>query len=502
MPDKRRININDAPKWFKALYIFAPVIGLILVSLQLDNDFYFIYKTGEQIITSGFPHSDFLSMHSSMHIIAQQWLSAVIYYFLYSKLGVVGAIGFVYICYGLFCVTMHKLCVQITDNLFIGCVFAFIADMLAAVMFEKTRPQAITMLLIALELYLLESFVKKGKMFYLFFLPVISLALINLHAAMWPMLFVFAAPYVAASLPLKLGKINQEPCCSFVKLLICGAVCFAVGFANPYGWEAMTYIFSSFGYDEINSIIIEMQKPSLATAWGIVLFITIAIMALIAVLYKKKAFTTRFVLLYFGTLLMAMLTAKSIAYFIIGGIPAFSYLLKDAEIYLTIDEGKRDAKERKKLIVLVALFVAMLGVLGAVVANQSTNTNSEDKKMLAEYESLDEIVEILDKENKDNVILFADFNQGQYFEFKGYHPYIDGRAELFLKDNSKEFNYLKEYNELNSAKLYYKDFVDKYGFTYLVVEPNSSYLMTSLSHDDDYEVVYESEHAKLFKLKK
>ena len=161
MSDNNRININDMPKWFKAFFVLAPVLGCLLIATHIDNDFYFIYKTGEHILSNGFPTNDFLSMHSSMHIICQQWLSAVIYYLLYSKLGTLGAVGFVFICYALFCAVMFKLTRLITNNFFVASVFSFVADMLAAVMFEKTRPQAITMLLILLAVYFLESFAIK-----------------------------------------------------------------------------------------------------------------------------------------------------------------------------------------------------------------------------------------------------------------------------------------------------------------------------------------------------
>ena len=501
MPEKKRLNINDAPKWFRAIYLIAPVFGLILVGTDIDNDFFFIYKTGEYIVNNGFPTTDFLSMHSSMQIIAQQWLSAVIYYFAYELLGKAGVIMFVMLCYSLFCVLMYRLTQAITDNPFIAGMVSLAADLLAATMFETSRPQAITMLLILLELLMLECFVKKGKIVYLCILPLISLALINLHAAMWAMMFVFAAPYVAAAIPFKFKSIRREPCCSFVKLLICGVVCFAAGFINPYGFKAMTYILTSFGYDEISNNIFEMRSPSVSDPSGAILFISLAVFACIAIFFKKRAFTTRFVLLFAGTALMALMNAKSIAYFIVGGIPAFSYLLKDAEIILTIDEGKRSKQDRKKLTVLITLFVVMIGVLAGTVIYQSGNTESTDTKMEYEYEALDEIIEILEKENKDDIILYTGFNHGQYLEFYGYHPYIDGRAELFLEDNNGDFNYLKEYFDVNSANIYYKDFVDKYHFNYLIVNDSNQYLLMSLTHDDDYEILYESDYATLFKLK-
>ena len=46
--------------------------------------------------------------------------------------------------------------------------------------------------------------------------------------------------------------------------------------------------------------------------------------------------------------------------------------------------------------------------------------------------------------------------------------------------------------------MYYKDFLDKYGFTHLVVEDKEAYLLNSLQHDSDYELIYSDEYYSLF----
>ena len=252
-----------------------------------------------------------------------------------------------------------------------------------------------------------------------------------------------------------------------------------------------------------------MKAPAITDAWGFALFAVLGVFACFAIFYKKRAFTTRFVLLFAGTAFMSLLTTKSIAYFIVGGIPAFSYMLKDAVVTLKIDNNqKRDKKDKKKLIILVAAFILMLGVLGAVLAlqpadsaNIAESSNTAEASDEDDYAALREMVKILDKENKDDVVLYASFNHGQFFEYYDYHPYIDGRAELFLKDNNKEFDYLEEYGSLRSGSLYYKDFVDKYHFTYIATDSTDVFLQASLLHDNDYEIVYKSGKNILFKLK-
>ncbi len=502
MDNIRKININEMPKGFKLFLAFLPVLGFFLIDMSLDNDFYFLYPTGQYIVENGFPVKDFLSMHINMNIIVQQWLTDVIFYFIYSKLGLAGMLAFVSLCYIAFCFVMYKLLMLITENHFISCAVAFFADIVMAVMFMVTRPQAITVILIALEIYCLEKYVKSKSIKPLFVLPFISLLIINLHCSMWLMMFVFALPYVAAAIPFNFKKIKQEPCCKLLPLIICGAVCFALGFANPYGLKAMTYIFSSFGIKDFNSNIVEMLPPSISSSAGKVYFPLLFVMLAIIIALRKNNFTTRFVLLFAGTALLGLMNVKSIAYFVIGSAAAFSYYIKDCSFTLNITEGKRTKKEKRNFILIIALTLAITGgVLGYVVMNPMEPVNNEEEETTSSYEDMDKICDIL-KTEKDEIILYAGFNYGQYMEFKGYHPYIDGRAELFLEKNNGEFDYFSEHMDVKNGREYYKDFLDKYGFNYIIVDKETEEILeTSLSRDGDYEELYSSESTSLYKLK-
>ena len=104
-------------------------------------------------------------------------------------------------------------------------------------------------------------------------------------------------------------------------------------------------------------------------------------------------------------------------------------------------------------------------------------------------------------EEKDEVVLFTGFDYGQYMEFKGFHPYIDGRAELFLKDNNHEADYLKEYYNLLAGKLDCEEFINKYGFNYLVVEKQEKHLYKYLENNEKFERVLSDKKLSLFRRK-
>ena len=490
----KRISINDTPIAFRLIYLLFPLAGLLLISRFLDNDFYFLYPTGEYIVNNGFPVKDFLSMHTDMNIVIQQWATDVLFYFIYSHLGRAGIICFVYLCYIAFAAIIFRLCKLICDNEFVAAMTAFAADLVIAKVYMLTRPQAISYILLLLEFYALESYVKTKKLRFLALIPLISVALINFHCSMWLMLFVIAAPYAAAAIPVKAKKVKLEPCCSFVKLLITGVISFAAGFINPYGFRAMTYLLTSFGYKEINKCIGEMKATSVDSSLGIIFFAVFALIMGIIAVGKKRNYSTRFVLMFAGTALLAAMNLKSVGFFFAFGLPAFSYYIKDFEPMLTVDEQKRKKtpKEKAELALLAVIIVA--AIAGAVYYVSFTDSDaSEEQQYEQRYRDLDVIIDELGSEKKEDIVLYTCFDLGPYLEFSGYHPYIDCRAELFFKNNNGDFDYFTEHTNCIDGVLYYKDFVDKYEFTHLIVLKSESCLYNGLIRDEDYELVIDGD---------
>ena len=503
MDEKNKISINSMPKWFKLAIALLPVALLLCLKYRLDNDFYFLYPTGKYIVENGFPTTDFLSMHSEMKIIVQQWLTDVIFYFTYSNFGLTGMVALVGLTYLVFAFLIYKYFYLISENHFVSSVCALVSDAFMIMCFFVTRPQIFTYVLIILELYALEKYTKTGSIKHLAILPPVSLALINMHCSMWAMLFVFMLPYIVGAVRVNLPKIKlqQEPCCKLLPLLVTAAISLAVGFINPYGLKAMLYITTSFGYDEISSNILEMLPPSFNSLTGKLLIVLLGVMAVISLFYKKGKLTTRFCLMFAGTLLLALMSLKSMAYFIIAGVGAFAYYISDLDFKLsyTKESTEKDKKTRKLLIVLILIALAALAGALAYSHTQQNNTESDSKAVSDKMrnEELDEIIEILEEADGD-ITLYAGFNTGQYLEFNGYHPYIDGRAELFLKDNNGEFDYMKEYADFKNGTIYYKEFIDKYDFNYIITDKTEKNIALLLDNDEDFELLYEGKKVSLY----
>lgn len=486
-------NTDKLSKRVKAIILALPIIISFFQVRVLDCDFYFLYSIGDYIVHHGFPFTDVLSMHSSMRIVVQQWLSSVIFYYVYTFLGKYGVISLVYICNTVICYFTYRITVLISKNDVIAVAVAALTNFFVFDAFMVTRPQIFTYTILMVEIYLLEMHVQTKKSKYLIGIPVLSLLLINLHAAMWLMLFVFMLPYLLSAIPVKIENFKKEAQGNFLYLIAVAAVSGVAGLLNPYGIDNMLYLFSSYGEDSF-TIIMEMKPTSLHGSEGNLLFITLGITIVILCFIRKKVPTIRFFLLFFGTLVLGLLQLKGIPYFMLFGVPAFTYVLRDLSILNLAKPIKKIMTKTAKVLSIIFFSICFIYVCEA----RFFITN--DIKLFQEdhLSHLDDAIEILDKV-EGPVILYTNFNDGQYLEFNGYHPYIDGRAEVFLKSNNKEYDYFYEYASMFDGGIYYRDFIDKYDFNYLIIHSNTDCtLYNALIHDEDFEIVYWSYDVNLF----
>lgn len=492
MTDSQLVK-NNLPKWLKYIILLFPFVTACFQLRSLDNDFYFLYPTGEYILKNGFPHTDFLSMHSDMKIVLQQWLSTVIFYLAYSRLGMIGLSIVLYICFAAICVLSYKTILLITKNEQVSAVLSAVTDILLFNPFIVTRPQIFTYVILLIEIWLLEKHAQTKKYKYLAGIPLLSVALVNLHASMWAMLFVFMLPFIAGAVPVKIRSFKLEANGSLIGLMAALAAGAAVGFLNPYGLENMIYLTSSYGQNKLSETIAEMRPADLSTHYGKMMIILAILLGMIGFFVKGKKFSVRYFCLFMGTLMLGLLHRKGISYFFIFGIISFSYVLKDVEV-------KFPEKLKSMITKRVEVFAAVILILvtAGVSAYNLMKSINEAPGKTAHYDRLDEVIEIMNK-SAEPVVLYTNFNDGQYLEYKGFHPYIDGRAELFLLQNNEDYEYIGEYYDLRSAHMHYRDFTDRYMFNYLILgESSDRYLLESLMHDEDFELAYEEGGVLLF----
>ena len=480
----QKIKNYHPNKYICYLYFFIPIFIGFIARMDKEADIFFLLRYGEQVWNYGFPLTDFLSLHQGFHFVMQQWLSSVIFYLFYHLFGHYGLLLIVNLINISIIYMIYKFCMLLSDSNYKVSIFlTCITDLLLETNFIVPRPFIFDFLLLVIVLYIMEVFYKKKSNKILLWLPLISLLQINLHSSTWFMLFLFMLPYIVS---IGFETLKNHDVSRIYRVLGIMILMFLVGFINPYGIKNITYLFTSYGNEYINQLIIEMFPP-LINSYGFLTFFIMGGVLGTYIYYKKEKLSLRYGLLLLGVTILNLLHLRNLSLYIIGAIPPLSLYLKNV---LRKDYSKKATNTYKRY------YKMMIGILSIYIVIVVFVTNNKFTNPLEKG-----IDYLLEHYNKENIVLYADYNNGSYCEFRGLKPYIDGRAEIFLKENNKKENILKEYYLLSNNHLDYKQFVNKYQFTHLILSKKES-LYYYISNDKNYTRIYRGEDYEIYEKKK
>ena len=493
MKKSNYVSANKFPLGFRTFLITLMFSSCILITNTLDKDFYFLYSFGKYISFNGFPTKDILSLHADMNIIVQQWLTDILFYHSYELFGQIGVLTIVHASLVAYIILFYKLCMYISDNFLLSVLTTLFSSIPLAVMFMVSRPQIFSYIIFVLLLFCLEKYIKTQRKGYLCVLPLLSLLQINLHASMWLMLFILMLPYLVSCINYNFSFYKEPSKCKFIDLLLTMIAMIATAFINPYGSKSLLYLFGSYGLENLNLNIREMRATTITEIKGLVYFCFVFLMILLFIIYKERSINLRFICLWLGTTVLGLTSYKANAYFYIIGFVASAYFFENFDFPLKVLERKRTKNEKRRLALLISLVT--ISTIYLILSMPETKEKNEG---IQDISPLEPSVAYLDTQNKNDMSLYAGFNEGSFLEFHGYKPYMDGRAELFLKSKNGEFDYFTEYLCAESGKIYYKDFLDKYDFTHILVPTGDNHLYISISHDNDYQIGYTDENYTVF----
>ena len=470
----------------KIVLIAFMLLPALAISPNYDNDFWFLLNHGRYIVENGFPLLEPFTIHADWSFLIQQWLFDVIIYYLHAVLGKAGVLGFVYLCSFVILFITYKICMLISENKFILSVLvSTVCYLIMCVWYMVSRPQVITYIVLLTELYVLERYALSGERKYLVALPVLSVVLINAHAAMWWMVFAILCPHLAESIIEKF-ICKKQPQVRLIPLVITVLCMLAVGLINPYGFSAVLYVFRSFGDATINASIMEMCVPDIKGLNGAVFYVFCFAVVVCYVLNRQGSFRLRYIFLSMGTTVLALMAIKSIAYFAIGTLIPLAYYMRNIAHNLVFSTG-----EKRNQRGLVVAFLVCIVLASAWVTVDSYDTSKDYPPCKAAVDYL--------KENQDaaQVVLYTGFYDGGYAQYSGFKTYIDPRAEVFLKANNKKKDVFQEYIALQKGLLHYQEFLSRYAFTHILVTEDDI-LDVYLSKDQTYVVYYEDSNSKIY----
>ncbi|MFV0636627.1 hypothetical protein [Mitsuokella sp. WILCCON 0060] len=526
----------------KLLFFLSMFIGLLFISRNLDNDIWFLLSDGCYVMNYGWPTTDPLSMHQGLDFVMQQWLSAVIFWQSYVIDGESGPIAVVCIVSTLAILAYYKLLTSVSEgNQRLAVAATTLIFVMPCLFFMVTRPQIFSLLIFILTMILLEKSIHTItiKRYLGFFL--LSILLINFHAAMWPLMLILCLPYLAEKIVrldpkgIFLHKVTL-PWHKYIVLLLIIAV---GGFFNPYGIDAMTYTSHSYGVDLINSIVSEMHPLTFSNPLGKVAF---CLMGFLIFMYSREKFPLRWPLLSLGMAILALSATRSLSLFLTIGLFPVAYYLRywQAKKINAVQPQKVNKKFCVVMMILILLtyayifyknkgailqdlmqiplfiivgiiliitiiaiiewkygslkkvrsipirFLIFLTILATLCSVMPLFVRHSLEPPLAK-----QAVDYIIAENPNaSPIIWTGFNQGGYVEFRGLKPYLDPRAEVFLKANNHQKDILQEYQDLETATITYQDFLARYDFDYILTR-KKDLMYNYLKEDPHYELVLE-----------
>lgn len=456
-----------------ALIIAIPLAVFLI--RDIDNDTWFMLNHGRYIMKNGlYPQYEPFTVHEGMEFTFQKWLSCILFWLIYKYLGKVALKLFLYGAYMAFVFAMYKLLEYINKNAKTQNLATLVVLNAAMTQYLFTRPQMFTYLFLAIELIVLEKYVRENKTRLLVIIPILSLVEIQLHSTIWPIMLIYMLPYMFdVSFSDKIvKKLKILPARKYKRLpiwltFIASAV---VAVINPYGFESVVYLVKSLQIPELKMLISEVRAPKPLSVNAFVIAVSLVIF--VYGFAKKKKIELRYLFLFGGTTLMSMMSARQMSFMLIPAAMLMAY-------FFDFKNLSNVMKASFALIFALVSFDSVFDASWGQTHYQQYVTDACDA--LYEYEP-----------NPEGTSVFNLDDEGSYLEFLGFRTYADTRAEVFSDKINNSKNYLAEKIGFESETVSYKEFIYQYDYKYVFIQKIYKKQIKAMDSDKNLKRIYEN----------
>ena len=476
------------------VYVFA--FAFLFASRPLsDPDFWWHLKTGEYIAkTFSIPRFDFYSFTTpGKHWVAHEWLSEVVFYFIYSRFGFNTLIFiFTVLTVLAFWVVFRRLQVH---PIIKG--FAVLLGVWSILPTVGVRPRTFTLLFAAIYLALLHRFLHQKQTKAIWWLVPIMVVWVNLHAGYLIGLVLIGVTIVGVVLDAwwageKLA-IHWPP---LKTLLLVFCACVLAVNLNPQGPRIFIFPFEFFMSPVQQDQVIDWLSPDFHERDLLPLAVLIlSTMAALALSPKRPRPSE--VLLFISTLYATLKSNRHMAIFALVAAPLLADYLQHwvattsfAKTFGPAPPPTPSANRRKEIIfniILLAPIILCVFKLKSVIYSAPTQKMVGVPLQAVEYL----------KANQITGNTFTDPNVwGGYliWEMPSNPVYIDGRIDMYGDD------FVKEYVQMAHGLTRWQEPFDKYGVQVAIVSPKSA-LRLQLEKSPQWQQVYADEMATVFRRK-
>ena len=529
------------------------IMAIAITPKSMQNDTFYNIKCGEYLIENGIFNQtqDPFSWHELSYT-WPHWLFDIIIFLLYSACGNFWEIG-IYIATMIFTailgLSMYKLCIQMTKNNKVVSFIATLCGLYVMKTYIAARAQLLTFILFIWEIYFIEKLLETNKKRYGFGILVIAFLVVQLHCAVFPMIFVFAAPYLVEYLFIVLVDLNLDEKLfrlgvrilkkftnskeklekldnlidkslkneeskkikrekqrknpykiiisknkAIITLIIFLVIAVLIGFINPMGTGAFTYTYKIYQGNTTDSIN-EHLPLTLADNKPYAIMLIFIIVSL--VLFDVKVRLSDLFMLA-GTIFLSFNARRQVSLVVIMGMPILAKVIS----------GFFEKYDQKLCDIIKKLVTSMVGIVITIGLVTLICQDIYDEKKNDEYintnsypvEASEWLISYMEENNisKEDLHLYNEYNYGSYLLFKDIPVFIDSRCDLYTPEFGSEEDIFSDALSVPRLNSNYETIFEKYDVRYVMLESDSN-VNNNLQADVDYDLLYDDGSFAIYK---
>jgi hypothetical protein len=530
---------------FDVIAIVCFVIMAIAVTPKtLQNDTFYNIKCGEYLVKHGIfnVNQDPFSWHNLPYT-WPHWLYDICTYIVYAISGNYWKIGIyvvTIILTAILGIALYKTSLKLSKN---NRVVSWIITLFTLYLMKSyiaARAQLVTFILFVLEIYFIEKLLETNKKRYGVALLVLSFLVVQFHCAVFPMIFVFAAPYVAEFVFIKVCELDldekifrgifyllkkftnsEEKKTKFegliekskknvesrkikrekrrknpykviieknkatVTLIVFLIIAAFIGLLNPMGTGAYTYTLKIYEGNTTSSIN-EHLPLTLSDNTGFE--IMLCVMFIILILFDIKVRLSD-LLMFAGTLILAFNSRRQVSLVLIMCMPLLAKFISTfLEKY-----DKSLSNVIKKLVTSIIGAIAVIAIVVLIAQNLYENKKDENYVEVSSYpvEAAKWLCDYMKNNNisKEDLHLYNEYNYGSYLLLQGIPVFIDSRCDLYTPEFNGDRDIFSDALQVPRLNSDYEGIFEKYDVRYVMLYSNDD-VNVKIGSDENYKQLY------------
>ena len=500
--------------------IIIAIICFVMTPIELQNDTFYTIKIGEHILNNGIDMVDPFSWHADLPYTYPHWAYDVITYLIFNISGFNGLYIATLILSIILGLALYLAGTKISKNHSVS-LLVTIVTMVLFKNYIAARAQLVTFILFVLTILFIERFLQTKKIKYAILLIIIPIIIANVHLAVWPFYFILFLPYIAEYIISIIynairGKSDKTGKLVIVRndnvkwLLLIFAISTLTGFLTPLGFTPYTYLIKTMQGTTTKSIA--EHTPLVLFNRKAIIMVMLTFLGIFS--FSKVKIKLSDLIMIIGLTLLALGSNRQVSMLLlIGSIIMIKLIVNLIDLQNEKFKSKYNKNIEqsiiefitKKLTAIVIIITILLSAIAVFVITQ------KKEKYINETIYPVKAAEWI-KENLDvkNIKLFNEYNYGSYLLYKDIPVFIDSRADLYTPEfngkKGEDGNYVgknifDDFINLSSLSVYYKNKLDEYGITHIILQKNTK-LNIMISNDNDYESIYSDDNFIIYEKSK